>query len=143
MAVKSELWEYFMSHTNSRRSLKGSVQSFIGFTCNVDDELCNIILRRVRDSELSFNEAVRACFDANYLTFIKSNQRVTEELREAIHEVNDGSMEWRILNKIIDHALGSTTLLLLSTRKEKFDMYWEFFKENPCFFMPKRTTTLE
>lgn len=88
-------------------------------------------------------KTIRACFDANYLTFIKSNQRVTEELREAIHEVNDGSMEWRILNKIIDHALGSTTLLLLSTRKEKFDMYWEFFKENPCFFMPKRTTTLE
>ena len=63
MAVKSELWEYFMSHTSSRRSLKGSVQSFIAFTCSVDEELCDVILRRVRALDLSFNEAVGACFD--------------------------------------------------------------------------------
>ena len=86
---------------------------------------------------------IRECFDTNYLLFIKSNQRVTDELRQAVHEANDGSMEWKILNKIIDHALGSTTLLLLSTPKEKFDIYWELFKENPCFFLPRRITSGE
>ena len=40
MAVKKELWDYFLEHTSGRKSLKGATTSFIAFTMDADDEIC-------------------------------------------------------------------------------------------------------
>ena len=151
MAVKSELWKYFMSHTSSRRSLKGSVQSFIGFTCNVDDELCDIILRRVRDSELSFNEAVRACFDATnkklnfpYRLSVRNRETALHEMGHAVDFVKCETVKSRAGGKgehettiqlyhSTDHILSCGRTLdkiLQSEMKEKADViYGELVRE--------------
>ncbi len=67
-------------------------------------------------------KTIKDCFDSNYLMFISKNEEVTDEIRDALHDVNDGSDEWRILYKIIDSALGTTIPILFATRRERLTM---------------------
>lgn len=67
-------------------------------------------------------KTLKDCFDSNYLMFISKNTEVTDEIREALHEVDDGSKEWRILYKIIDSALGTTIPILFATKRERLAM---------------------
>ncbi len=79
---------------------------------------------------------LRECFDVRYADFIRVNQQISSELRDALNCINDGSQEWRILNKIIDTALTSTTIPALSTRPERLTMQLEYCKQNVrCFPM--------
>ena len=63
MAVKKDLWDYFLAHTTGRRSLKGATTSFIAFTMDVDDEITDLILKRLKRSEITFVESSGAYFD--------------------------------------------------------------------------------
>ena len=63
MGTKQELWEYFMNHTTGRRSLKGAVHGIIAFTMNVDEEIADLILKRLKRSEITFVESSGAYFD--------------------------------------------------------------------------------
>ena len=63
MGVKQELWEYFMNHTTGRRSLKGSVHGIIAFTLDADDEIVELILKRLKRSEITFVESSGGYFD--------------------------------------------------------------------------------
>ena len=63
MGAKQELWEYFMNHTTGRRSLKGSVHGIIAFTLDADDEIIELILKRLKRSEITFVESSGGYFD--------------------------------------------------------------------------------
>ena len=63
MGAKQELWEYFMNHTSGRRSLKGAVHGIIAFTMDADDEIIDLILKRLKRSEITFVESSGAYFD--------------------------------------------------------------------------------
>ena len=63
MRVKKDLWDYFFAHTTGRRSLKGATMSFIAFTMDADDEITDLILRRLKRSEITFVESSGAYFD--------------------------------------------------------------------------------
>ena len=63
MRVKKELWDYFLAQTTGRRSLKGATTSFIAFTMDVDDEITDLILKRLKRSEITFVESSGAYFD--------------------------------------------------------------------------------
>ena len=63
MGAKQELWEYFMNHTTGRRSLKGAVHSMIAFTMDADEEILDLILKRLKRSEITFVESSGAYFD--------------------------------------------------------------------------------
>ena len=63
MGAKQELWEYFMNHTTGRRSLKGAVHGIIAFTMDVDEEITDLILKRLKRSEITFVESSGAYFD--------------------------------------------------------------------------------
>ena len=63
MRVKKELWDYFLAHTTGRRSLKGATTSFIAFTMDADDEITDLILKRLKRSEITFVESSGAYFD--------------------------------------------------------------------------------
>ena len=63
MGAKQELWEYFMNHTTGRRSLKGAVHGIIAFTMDADEEILDLILKRLKRSEITFVESSGAYFD--------------------------------------------------------------------------------
>ena len=63
MGAKQKLWEYFMNHTTGRRSLKGAVHGIIAFTMDVDEEITDLILKRLKRSEITFVESSGAYFD--------------------------------------------------------------------------------
>jgi hypothetical protein len=63
MGVKQELWEYFMNHTTGRRSLKGAVHGIIAFTMDAADEIIDLILKRLKRSEITFVESNSAYFE--------------------------------------------------------------------------------
>ena len=63
MGAKQELWEYFMNHTTGPRSLKGAVHGIIAFTMDVDEEITDLILKRLKRSEITFVESSGAYFD--------------------------------------------------------------------------------
>lgn len=79
-------------------------------------------------------------FDTDYPAFIRINKQIVNDIRLSLYETEDGSDEWRILNKLIDQALSTSAQIALSTRKEKAEMYSRFFRERPCCgFCGKRT----
>lgn len=81
---------------------------------------------------------LRECFDIYYADFIGVNQRITREFREALYAISDDSSEWKILYKIIDTALSSTAVPMLSTRSERWEMSWEYIKRN-AHCIPQRS----
>ena len=52
-----------MNHTTGRRSLKGAVHGIIAFTVNADEEILDLILKRLKRSEITFVESSGAYFD--------------------------------------------------------------------------------
>ncbi len=107
MGAKQELWEYFMNHTTGRRSLKGAVLGIIAFTMDADDEIIDLILKRLKRSEITFVESCGAYFDysrkeLHFPYKITPSHRSTA-LHEMGHAVDFISCE-RIEEQVNEHS---------------------------------------
>ena len=107
MGVKQELWEYFMNHTTGRRSLKGAVHGIIAFTMEVDEEILDLILKRLKRSEITFVESSGAYFDYSrkqlHFPYKVSPAHRTTALHEMGHAVDFISCE-RIEKRVNAHS---------------------------------------
>lgn len=107
MGAKQELWEYFMNHTTGRRSLKGAVHGIIAFTMDVDEEISNLILKRLKRSEITFVESSGAYFDflrkQLHFPYKISPAHRTTALHEMGHAVDFISCE-RIEKRVNAHS---------------------------------------
>ena len=107
MAVKKDLWDYFLAHTTGRRSLKGATTSFIAFTMDVDDEITDLILKRLKRSEITFIESSGAYFDflrkQLHFPYKISPAHRTTALHEMGHAVDFISCE-RIEKRVNAHS---------------------------------------
>lgn len=107
MAIKKELWDYFLAHTTGRRSLKGATTSFIAFTMDADDEITDLILKRLKRSEITFVESSGAYFDflrkQLHFPYKISPTHRTTALHEMGHAVDFISCE-RIERKVNAHS---------------------------------------
>ena len=107
MAVKKELWDYFLEHTSGRKSLKGATTSFIAFTMDVDDEITDLILKRLKRSEITFVESSGAYFDYSrkelHFPYKISPTHRTTALHEMGHAVDFISCE-RIEKRVNAHS---------------------------------------
>ena len=107
MAVKKELWDYFLAHTTGRRSLKGATTSFIAFTMDADDEITDLILKRLKRSEITFVESSGAYFDFSrkqlHFPYKISPAHRTTALHEMGHAVDFISCE-RIEKRVNAHS---------------------------------------
>ena len=107
MGAKQELWEYFMNHTTGRRSLKGAVHGIIAFTVDVDEEITDLILKRLKRSEITFVESSGAYFDFSrkqlHFPYKISPTYRTTALHEMGHAVDFISCE-RIEKRVNAHS---------------------------------------
>ena len=107
MGAKQELWEYFMNHTTGRRSLKGAVHGIIAFTMDVDEEITDLILKRLKRSEITFVESSGAYFDFSrkqlHFPYKISPAHRTTALHEMGHAVDFISCE-RIEKRVNAHS---------------------------------------
>ena len=107
MGAKQELWEYFMNHTTGRRSLKGAVHGIIAFTMDVDEEITDLILKRLKRSEITFVESSGAYFDflrkQLHFPYKISPAHRTTALHEMGHAVDFISCE-RIEKRVNAHS---------------------------------------
>ena len=107
MGVKQELWEYFMNHTTGRRSLKGAVHGIIAFTMDADEEILDLILKRLKRSEITFVESSGAYFDylrkQLHFPYRISPAHRTTALHEMGHAVDFISCE-RIEKRVNAHS---------------------------------------
>ena len=63
---------------------------------------------------------IQSCFDRNYLYFINENRKINDEISDAMKQIQDGSGEWYVLNKMISHATSTMALRLLAGENIKF-----------------------
>ena len=107
MGVKQKLWEYFMNHTTGRRSLKGAVHGIIAFTMDADEEILDLILKRLKRSEITFVESSGAYFDylrkQLHFPYKISPAHRTTALHEMGHAVDFISCE-RIEKRVNAHS---------------------------------------
>ena len=107
MGVKQELWEYFMNHTTGRRSLKGAVHGITAFTMDVDEEILDLILKRLKRSAITFVESSGAYFDYSrkqlHFPYKISPAHRTTALHEMGHAVDFISCD-RIEKRINAHS---------------------------------------
>lgn len=75
---------------------------------------------------------IQECFDTYYCDFIRLSQLITREIRESLNHINDGSVEWRIVEKIVDNALSSVIVPIFSTQEKRWKMMLEYSKRNIC-----------
>ena len=79
MGAKQELWEYFMNHTTGRRSLKGAVHGIIAITIDVDEEIIDLILKRLKERKLNLSSRVARTLTIhvrNFIFCIRSRLRI-------------------------------------------------------------------
>ena len=107
MGAKQKLWEYFMNHTTGRRSLKGAVHGIIAFTMDADEEITDLILKRLKRSEITFVESSGAYFDFSrkqlHFPYKVSPAHRTTALHEMGHAVDFISCE-RIEKRVNAHS---------------------------------------
>ena len=96
-----------MNHTTGRRSLKGAVHGIIAFTMDVDEEITDLILKRLKRSEITFVESSGAYFDFSrkqlHFPYKISPAHRTTALHEMGHAVDFISCE-RIEKRVNAHS---------------------------------------
>jgi hypothetical protein len=65
-------------------------------------------------------DTLQACFDKNYLFFLRLNKTVNRNISSLLGEIADGSREWVVLNKILNCAIGTTAFYILHGNDVEF-----------------------
>ena len=98
---------------------------YIDMLCDYEDDYKEKAYNGFYDAECPTLEKL---FDKHYAFILESNLKISKRIVNALNAINDDSMEWKIVYRVMEYSLNTVAFNLLEGKDVKFHYFKELRK---------------
>ena len=95
---------------------------FVDMICDYEEDYKNKTYNAFYDEQ---SETLEKVFDKKYAEILEVNARISNDIISSLNAVNDGSIEWKIVYRILEYSLNT----VVSSMIDGGDVKFHYFKE--------------
>ena len=98
---------------------------FVDMLCDYEDDFKEKAYNAFFDKDCP---TIKGVFDKNFAFILDANTKISNDIISSLKAINDGSMEWKIIYRILEYSLNSVAFNILNDADVKFHYFKELKK---------------
>ena len=98
---------------------------FVDMLCDYEDDFKEKAYNAFFDKDCP---TIKAVFEKNFAFILDANTKISNDIISSLKAINDGSMEWKIIYRVMEYSLNTVAFNVLEDKDVKFHYFKELKK---------------